>query len=74
MRAQTANGIAANEFAEVVRLIRAGRTYANVHTAKFPPARSAARSGATVTTTTATITITIITTDPRRGSSAHGCS
>lgn len=37
VRAQTANGIAANEFAEVVRLIRAGRTYANVHTAKFPP-------------------------------------
>ena len=37
VRAQTANGIAASEFAEVVRLIRAGRTYANVHTAKFPP-------------------------------------
>jgi hypothetical protein len=37
VRAQTANGIAANEFAEVVRLIRAGRTYANIHTAKFPP-------------------------------------
>ena len=37
VRVQAANGIAANEFAEVVRLIRAGRTYANVHTAKFPP-------------------------------------
>lgn len=37
------NGIAGptatteGEFAEVVRLIRAGRTYANVHTVKFPP-------------------------------------
>jgi hypothetical protein len=31
------NGIAAQEFAEVVRLIRAGRTYANVHSDTFPP-------------------------------------
>jgi CHRD domain len=40
---QAANGIAGptattpGEFAEVVALIRAGKTYANVHTAKFPP-------------------------------------
>ena len=38
-----ANGIAgptattAGEFAEVVALIRAGKTYVNVHTVKFPP-------------------------------------
>lgn len=32
-----ANGIAAGEWAEVVELIRAGRTYANVHSAKFGP-------------------------------------
>jgi hypothetical protein len=31
------NGIAAGEFAEVVALIRAGRTYVNVHSAKFGP-------------------------------------
>lgn len=37
VQAQTANGIAAGEFEEVVRLIRAGRTYANLHTVKFPP-------------------------------------
>lgn len=40
---QAANGIAGptattpGEFEEVVRLIRAGRTYVNLHTAKFPP-------------------------------------
>jgi hypothetical protein len=48
VRGNDANGIAgptgpsttpttAAEFAEVVALIRAGKTYANVHTAKFPP-------------------------------------
>ena len=31
-----AQGIAAGEFAEVVKAIRAGVTYANVHTAAFP--------------------------------------
>ena len=31
------NGIAPGEFEEVVALIRAGRTYVNVHTVKFPP-------------------------------------
>lgn len=31
------NGIAAGEFEEVVALIRAGRTYVNVHSTKFPP-------------------------------------
>ncbi len=35
VQAQTGNGIDAGEFAEVIALIRAGRTYANVHTAKF---------------------------------------
>ena len=30
-------GIAAGEFAEVVAAIRAGATYANVHTDKYPP-------------------------------------
>jgi hypothetical protein len=29
-------GIAAGEFAEFVRAIRAGKTYANVHTSKYP--------------------------------------
>ncbi len=29
-------GVAAGEFAELVRLIRSGVTYANVHSAKFP--------------------------------------
>lgn len=33
--AQAPNGIAAGEWAEVLGLIRAGRTYANVHSAKF---------------------------------------
>ena len=33
VRPLTANGIAANEFAEVIALIRAGKTYVNVHTA-----------------------------------------
>ena len=32
----TAQGIAPGEFAELVRAIRAGATYANVHTSKFP--------------------------------------
>ena len=31
-----AQGIAAGEFAELVRAIRAGRAYANVHSTKFP--------------------------------------
>jgi hypothetical protein len=31
------NGIAAGEFAEVIALIRAGKTYVNVHSVKFPP-------------------------------------
>jgi hypothetical protein len=35
--AQTANGIAAGEFSEVVAMIRAGRSYVNVHSAKFAP-------------------------------------
>lgn len=36
VRAQTANGIAGpDEWAEVLGLIRAGRTYANVHSTKF---------------------------------------
>jgi hypothetical protein len=34
--AQTNNGIAAGEWEEVLNLIRAGRTYANVHSTKFP--------------------------------------
>jgi hypothetical protein len=34
--AQTNNGIAAGEWEEVLGLIRAGRTYANVHSTKFP--------------------------------------
>ncbi len=29
-------GIAAGEFAELIRAIRAGKTYANVHSTKFP--------------------------------------
>src|SRR4029450_5732715 len=33
--AQAPNGIAGGEWAEVLGLIRAGRTYANVHSAKF---------------------------------------
>ena len=32
-----ANGIAPGEFAEVIALIRAGKTYANLHTVKFQP-------------------------------------
>ena len=32
----TGQGIAAGEFAELIRAIRAGKTYANVHTTKFP--------------------------------------
>jgi CHRD domain len=35
VQAQAGNGIEAGEFAEVIALIRAGRTYANVHSAKF---------------------------------------
>ena len=41
----------AGEFAEVVALIRAGKTYVNVHSAKSPPVRSAARSTLTTATT-----------------------
>jgi hypothetical protein len=37
VQAQAGNGIAAGEFAEVVALIRAGKTYVNVHSSKFPP-------------------------------------
>jgi hypothetical protein len=37
VQAQAPNGIAAGEFAEVIALIRAGKTYANVHSVKFPP-------------------------------------
>lgn len=32
----TSQGIAAGEFAELVKAIRAGKTYANVHSTKFP--------------------------------------
>lgn len=35
--AQTAQGIAAGEFDELVRAMRAGATYANVHSTLFPP-------------------------------------
>jgi CHRD domain len=35
VQALAGNGIAAGEFAEVIALIRAGRTYANLHSAKF---------------------------------------
>jgi hypothetical protein len=35
IRAASANGIAAGEFGEVIALIRAGKTYANVHSSKF---------------------------------------
>lgn len=34
---QATQGIAANEFAEVLRAIRSGNTYVNVHTTKHPP-------------------------------------
>jgi hypothetical protein len=37
VQAQATNGIAAGEWEEVLNLIRAGRTYANVHSVKFPP-------------------------------------
>jgi hypothetical protein len=37
VRAAAANGIDPGEFDEVVALIRAGRTYVNVHSTKFPP-------------------------------------
>lgn len=43
VQTQTANGIVGatattpGEFAEVLALIRAGKTYVNVHTTKFPP-------------------------------------
>jgi CHRD domain len=36
VQALTAQGIAAGEFDEVLRAMRAGATYANVHTATFP--------------------------------------
>jgi hypothetical protein len=35
VRPLAANGIAANEFEEVIALIRAGKTYVNVHSAAF---------------------------------------
>jgi CHRD domain len=35
VRALPGNGIAANEFAEVIALIRAGKTYVNVHSSVF---------------------------------------
>lgn len=35
--AQPAQGFADGEFAELVRAIRAGATYANIHTALYPP-------------------------------------
>ena len=35
--AQTLQGIAAGEFGELVRAMRAGATYANVHSSLFPP-------------------------------------
>ena len=37
VQAQAPNGIAAGEWEEVLGLIRAGRTYVNVHSSKFPP-------------------------------------
>jgi hypothetical protein len=36
MLAAATNGVAAGEWQEVLSLIRAGRTYANVHSTKFP--------------------------------------
>ncbi len=42
--AQTAQGIAAGEFEEVVRALRSGAAYANVHSSLFGAAKSAARS------------------------------
>lgn len=36
VQVQAGNGIALGEFEEVVALVRAGRTYVNVHSAKFP--------------------------------------
>ena len=36
MQPAASNGVAAGEWEEVLSLIRAGRTYANVHTTKFP--------------------------------------
>ena len=50
VRNKPTNGIAGapattpGEFAEVIGLIRAGKTYANLHTAKFTGGESAARS------------------------------
>ena len=35
--AQDAQGIASGEFNELIRAIRAGATYANVHSSLFPP-------------------------------------
>ena len=37
VQVQAGNGIAAGEFEEVIGLIRAGRTYVNVHSSKFQP-------------------------------------
>jgi hypothetical protein len=36
VQAAAANGIAPGEFAEVLALVRAGKTYVNVHSVKFP--------------------------------------
>jgi len=38
-------GIAAGEFAELLAAIRAGKTYANVHSAKFPGGEIRAQLG-----------------------------
>ena len=40
----TGQGIAAGEFAELIKALRKGNAYANVHTSKFQEGRSAARS------------------------------
>jgi hypothetical protein len=37
IRPQAGNGIGEGEFAELITLIRAGKTYANVHSTKFGP-------------------------------------
>ena len=40
-----AQGIAPGEFAEIVKAIRAGATYVNIHTAAFPPGEARAQLG-----------------------------
>lgn len=37
IRPQPANGVEPGDFADVVRLIRAGKTYVNVHSSKYGP-------------------------------------